>query len=104
MPKNDAVYANFGALLRGCRSRSGLTQAELAEKVKISRTSVTNIECGRQQVVLHQLLDFADALGVEPSELIPETNSNVPVDLIDRLAQGKGASATRWAEQILKGK
>ncbi len=37
----------------------------------LSRASIANIENGKQRVFLHQLLQFADALGVEVSTLVP---------------------------------
>jgi hypothetical protein len=38
----------------------------------MSRTSVTNIERGRQKMLLHTLWDIAGAVGVEASELLPK--------------------------------
>ena len=34
-------------------------------KSVLSRTAVTNIECGRQRLLVDQLVDIADALGVD---------------------------------------
>ncbi len=38
----------------------------------LSRASIANIENGKQRVLLHQLFQFADALQVSLSDLIPE--------------------------------
>lgn len=54
------------------RQIAGLSQEALAKRVGMSRTSVTNIEKGRQQIPLHMLYAFADALGVEPAALLPD--------------------------------
>jgi len=69
-------YKEFGSLIKNLRNRSQqkLTQAELSKRVGLSRTSVTNIEAGRQKVALHSLYYFASALGVKPSELLPDTD------------------------------
>jgi hypothetical protein len=40
--------------------------------VGLSRTSIANIEAGRQKILLHQLLDLAAAVEVHPSALLPE--------------------------------
>lgn len=37
----------------------------------LSRTSITNIERGRQPIQLHTLYKIADVLGVEPTALLP---------------------------------
>jgi len=38
----------------------------------LSRTSIANIEAGRQKILLHQFLDLAAALEVPPFALLPE--------------------------------
>lgn len=63
--------------LRRARERAGLTQKQLAERINLPRTSITNIESGRQRIALHQLIQFADALGIEPLELLPEEELNL---------------------------
>jgi transcriptional regulator with XRE-family HTH domain len=74
---NDQVtfYAEVGRRVRLARERAGLTQDALAGRVSLSRTSVTNIEKGRQKVLLHTLCSLADALGVAPEVLLPEQTS-----------------------------
>jgi len=39
--------------------------------IGLSRTSVTNIEQGRQPIQLHTLYKVAETLGVEPTTLLP---------------------------------
>lgn len=76
---NDQVafYAEVGRRVRHARERAGLTQDALAGRVSLSRTSVTNIEKGRQKVLLHTLCNLADALGVTPDVLMPEPELEV---------------------------
>jgi transcriptional regulator with XRE-family HTH domain len=81
-------YAEFGANLKRARERAELTQKELADRVLLPRTSVTNIEHGRQRIALHQLVQFAEALGVEPLELLPEDELN-----LDELVAETGGEA-----------
>src|SRR5712692_8889437 len=70
----NRFYLEFGLNVRRQRQRVGvkLSQDALAKRVGLSRTSVTNIEKGRQQLPLHMLYSFADALGVEPASLLPD--------------------------------
>ncbi len=70
---DDRIYRVFGSRLREIREQADVTQEELARRVDLSRTSITNIEKGRQRILLHQLVDFADALKVPASELMPKT-------------------------------
>lgn len=100
------VYVEFGRNVRRLREREGLglSQDALSKRVGLSRTSVTNIEKGRQQVPLHSLYAFADALGVEPTELLPDKKSlsperkQVTIDL-DKLPSDVAAFVDRLASK-----
>ncbi|MGN6820458.1 MAG: helix-turn-helix domain-containing protein [Sphingomonas sp.] len=71
----DPLYTFFGSRVRALRERRQVTQEELGRRVDLSRTSITNIEKGRQRVLLHQILDLANALEAKPSELFPPAAS-----------------------------
>src|SRR4051812_44934255 len=79
MPKIRAVepvYVRFGHDLQRLRRQRKLSQADLARLVdptgeRLSRSSIANIENGRQRVALHLLLDLALALKVDPRDLLP---------------------------------
>lgn len=68
----DGLYREFGEQLRQRRKEAQLTQGQVAERVGLTRTSVTNIERGRQHIALHQLFLLASAVGVEPGDLLPD--------------------------------
>lgn len=61
----------FGERVRERRRRSGMSQDELADASSLSRTSVVNIEKGRQGVSLGTLYRLAEALMCSPGELLP---------------------------------
>ena len=67
----DALYRAFGRQLRARRRQAQLTQEQLANRVGLSRTSITNIEKGAQHIPLHLLFQLAGALGVGPADLLP---------------------------------
>ena len=99
-------YVEFGRNVRRLREREGLgfSQVALSKRVGLSRTSVTNIEKGRQQIPLHALYTFADALGVEPNALLPDKKSlsperkQVTIDL-DKLPSDVAAFVDRLASK-----
>jgi transcriptional regulator with XRE-family HTH domain len=68
----DHLYREFGRVLREKRKSAGFTQDDVAGRIGLSRTSVTNIERGRQHVTLHVLYALADAIGAKPAELLPD--------------------------------
>jgi len=67
----QTFYRELGDLIRNRRKAIGMSQDALARYVGMSRTSITNIECGRQQVSLHLLYELATFLRIEPSALLP---------------------------------
>ena len=69
----------FGEIVRERRVQAGLTQENLAARLGLSRTSVVNIERGRQGIPLASLPKFAAALGCEPAWLVPLSASEPSV-------------------------
>jgi transcriptional regulator with XRE-family HTH domain len=69
--KSELIYEALGKAIRKRREALEMTQGQLAERVGLSRASVTNIELGRQSVLVDQLYEFAEALQVKPAELMP---------------------------------
>jgi transcriptional regulator with XRE-family HTH domain len=83
---NRKFYAAVGG--RIAKARTGrMTQEALAGKTSLTRTSIINIEKGRQQILVHTLLDIAQALQVPITELVPDTD-NVEMLLRDKTRKG----------------
>lgn len=47
------------------RERAGLSQAQVAEKIKLPRPSISEIEAGRRRVAVDEMLQFADLYQVD---------------------------------------
>ena len=60
-----------GALILATRKAKDLTQADLAQRIGISRTQIANIEIGRSDLPIKTLARFAEALGVSMKDLVP---------------------------------
>lgn len=69
--QKDVLYDILGQNVKRIRSRMKLTQEQLATRISLTRTSVVNIEQGKQHPPVHILLDLAKALDVEIQDLIP---------------------------------
>jgi transcriptional regulator with XRE-family HTH domain len=87
--KNRDFYLAVGSRI-AARRAGRITQEALASRASLTRTSIINIEKGRQQILLHTLVDIANALQVSPIELIPEMES------IDNLLRDKPQKALEW--------
>ncbi|MEW6636048.1 MAG: helix-turn-helix transcriptional regulator [Actinomycetota bacterium] len=71
------LYGIVGERLKQRRAEANVTQAQLAEAVGVLRTSVTNIEAGRQKPPLHLLYRMCVALDVEVSSVVPSNEEVV---------------------------
>lgn len=71
MPKPiEPCYRLLGAKIEHIRTALGWTQEELAEKVGLKRTSIVNIEAGRQRVLLADVERFATAFNTTPKAIM----------------------------------
>lgn len=66
----ELCYRQFGLKVEQLRGALGWTQTELANKVGLQRTSICNIEIGRQRVNLHTVEKIATAFGTSPKNLM----------------------------------
>ena len=71
-PWEARLYQLVGRRVRGLREGLKMTQDDLARQINMTRTSVTNVEGGRQKIPLHHLLRIANALGADLRDLIPD--------------------------------
>lgn len=101
---SDALYQLVGERIRDARNRASLSQAKLAEKLQMSRTSVVNIEAGRQRLPLHVLWQVAEELGTEAALLLPKQSDyqkqtqpiSLSKDMIEKIEEAaNGDPATR---------
>jgi transcriptional regulator with XRE-family HTH domain len=70
MKDHSEFYGQVGQNIRSRRGKN-LSQEALASAVGLTRTSISNIESGRQKMLLHTLVDIAAALKVDTSNLLP---------------------------------
>ena len=63
----DNGYENFkiGVLLRQARESAGVTQEQIAEKLKTKKSAISRIENHAEDIRLSTLRKYAEALGKE---------------------------------------
>lgn len=71
MLSEAALYCEIGSRVRKARERLGLSQEWLAGTAGLTRTSITNLEAGRQRTQVHVLMVIAARLGVSLVSLFP---------------------------------
>ena len=70
-----------GARIRALRERAGLQSQELAEKLRLDPSAMSNIERGRRAVKTEELAAIAAALGVSPLAILSDGSllSRLPI-------------------------
>lgn len=66
----------FGSNVKAYRQRIGLSQEAFAEKCGMHRTYISAIECFRRSISLENIQKIADALEIEPYQLLLENREN----------------------------
>ena len=62
--------AIVGANIRRLRKAKGLTQEQLAHEAEIAMRYIAGVERGEENPSLRYLVKIAEALGIEPAELL----------------------------------
>ena len=93
---NQLFYRQFGQLLAETRRKKGISQELLADELGLSRTSITNIEKGRQPVQLYSLYCIARLLEVELKDLLPSPR----IFDMPRPSERLSVSRSEWLETM----
>ncbi len=101
MGTDGGLYEALGRLVRSHRERAQLTQDELARRVGMTRTSITNIESGRQKVQIHTLYQIARSLEVSPNALLPSPTEDLPEMAETQLLEDLPSAEKDWAVRVL---
>ena len=93
---DEAIYRAFGQAVATRRKGLNLTQAKLAARVGLSRASIANIECGRQNVLLHHVyrlalaLEFSKVSDLLPAQPRPSIEGDPDMILSDETVTARG--------------
>lgn len=99
----DAVYRHIGSQIRRWRAHRGKTQGALASRASLTRTSLSNIEAGRQRVTIHALLKIAAALDVSPAKFLPDLRSAPAADIAVLMQRGARREEAERLARVLRG-
>ncbi len=78
MTDKDAARAAVANRLRLARGQAGLSQAQVARLLGLSRPSVTEIEAGRRRVSAEELATLAEIYGVDTAWVTGSPSRNEP--------------------------
>lgn len=69
-PEIEDVYRQIGVRIAHARRQAKMTQQEMADEIGLTRTSVVNIEKGRQKILVHTLLAIGRRLNITAVKLL----------------------------------
>jgi transcriptional regulator with XRE-family HTH domain len=84
------LYQLIGSRIKTARISAKMNQEDLASSVGLARTSISNIELGRQQVTMSMLYEISQALETDIHALLPTynevntsvVNSSDPIEIL----------------------
>src|SRR3989441_6710292 len=87
-PDVARLYEAIGQRLRHVRERQQLKQEDVADRVGLSRATITQVESGHQKLPLQSLYLIAAALGAAITELLPTVDelSSTDRDILARVS------------------
>jgi len=103
MARFDPIYRAVGKRIKLARKDKGFTQETLSKMVSLTRTSITNIEKGRQKLLVHSLYVFANVLGVHPRDLLPDEADMVTDSIDKRIPVELGKDVKTWVTTVIEG-
>ena len=83
MNNPDAFDRQVGENIRAKRKERGLSQEGLAKAIGLKRPSMSNIEKGRQNILLHTFCDIVETLGTTTDALFPQRSIPEPQKMPD---------------------
>ena len=92
----------IGQNLLHARTRLGLTQEDLADKVEISTTFYANLECGNRMMSIVTLRKLADALCVSTDSLLYDNRPNEQIHSIQMILQDQPTQVISLSEKIIR--
>ncbi len=93
--KENTFYLELGKRIKRARKNLHLTQQELADLLDLNRTSITNIEKGKQKLLAFMLVEVAGKLKVSVNELLPENNPKPKEIKIENLSKNDDSPGNR---------
>jgi transcriptional regulator with XRE-family HTH domain len=97
------MYRNVGESIRKHRKKAKISQEALADLVGHTRTSITNIEAGRQRIPLDLVFRLASALKIDARDLLPASTSSLPPEIAKKLPKDYDEAKLRALKRIVAG-
>lgn len=78
----DKFYIGIGENIKNYRFKLGYSQDDLAKFLDLTRTSIVNIEKGRQRPPIHTLVELSSFLKVSVDDLLPSKDERDQINFL----------------------
>jgi len=95
-------FSIIGNRIRALRLGNGMKQSELAKKIGMSQTNLSNVESGRTAVTVQVLLKIHDVLGCKLADFFVDIDNDVEKVAMSEEQGAKQSIELEEAVQILK--
>lgn len=89
----------IGMLIKDYRKKKNVSQEKLASHIGLSRTSINNIEHGRQRIMIDTLLMISDILKVPLIDFMPKEFEMLP-SFDKQIPSGTSDSVKEWLYDV----
>ena len=94
MAESGDFYPRLGDMIQRARKQRKMSQDGLASAIRLKRTSISNIEKGRQKLLVHTLVEIADVLNVDAAALLPPRTpavAQIPSEELEKYSDSERA-------------
>lgn len=98
----DSFYSFVGSKVRSARIAAGVSQATIAARVGLTRSSVANLEAGRQHISLYHFVLISRALGAEFNDFLPSDSAPREINIFEGL-RDELANSPDTAKEFVRG-
>ena len=98
----EEFYEDFGHRVRAAREEAQLTQEDLGKLLGLTRSSIANIEAGRQRVLLHTIVLIAQGTGVPTQDLMPTPVAPLASVLVPAHLRGLSGADREVVEKVMR--
>ena len=71
MTNKEALHLSIGRKIKFFRTQKGLNQEDLSKRVGLTRSSIAQIEVGKQALSIYVLYRIGEALSIAINEILP---------------------------------
>lgn len=93
----DTINKRLGSRIKEIRKLRGLSQREVAEKVNLKRSTISQIENGDRKVTAEELLEFSKIFNVTPNNLL---DLEEQPEVVLEESEGKGIMEVKPKQRV----